>query len=270
MTVRPSSRPALETASSRGWPLVTRCMVRMMSPARPGRARSPHRHGRPRCQACTSSARPRRCKRCRRPISSGALALPGFSSLEAFDHHPAVFAGLALGVRSTLVHRSSVPPRAAKSAGSTRCAAPAIRSPAPDARCREAIGDVVARDDSEVFARVVAPSHDQLGCAGCPVFPVIDGQPIRPDAQVGPPCAPSGAGCRCARSSRFGPILGRDDEAEVVPVVGAAFMSVEVGDVGLRPVSSPARRRAHHRARRNADAWRATADWPAAGSPARS
>jgi hypothetical protein len=31
-------------------------------------------------------------------------------------------------------------------------------------------------------------------------------------------------------------ILGRDDEAEMVPVVGAAFLEgVEVGLVGLRP-----------------------------------
>jgi len=40
---------------------------------------------------------------------------------------------------------------------------------------------------------------------------------------------------------QFRAVLGRDDEAEMVPVVGAAFLeSVEVGVVGLRPVG-PAR-----------------------------
>src|SRR3546814_13508610 len=44
-----------------------------------------------------------------------------------------------------------------------------------------------------------------------------------------------------AQVVQFGAVLGRDDEAEMVPVVGAAFLeSVEVGVVGLRPVG-PAR-----------------------------
>src|SRR3546814_14887488 len=44
-----------------------------------------------------------------------------------------------------------------------------------------------------------------------------------------------------AQVVQFGAVLGRDDEAEMVPVVGAALLeSVEVGVVGLRPVG-PAR-----------------------------
>src|SRR3546814_19688196 len=44
-----------------------------------------------------------------------------------------------------------------------------------------------------------------------------------------------------AQVVQFGAVLGRDDEAEMVPVVGEAFLeSVEVGVVGLRPVG-PAR-----------------------------
>src|SRR3546814_2402780 len=38
-------------------------------------------------------------------------------------------------------------------------------------------------------------------------------------------------------SELFSAILGREDEAEVVPVVGAAFLErIEVGGIGLRPV----------------------------------
>ncbi len=48
-----------------------------------------------------------------------------------------------------------------------------------------------------------------------------------------------------AQVVQFGAILGRDDEAEMVPVIGTAFLEgFEVGVVGLRPVgppSSPAR-----------------------------
>src|SRR3546814_1029672 len=40
-----------------------------------------------------------------------------------------------------------------------------------------------------------------------------------------------------AQVLQFSAILGREDEAEVVPVVGAAFLErIEVGGIGLRPV----------------------------------
>jgi hypothetical protein len=100
----------------------------------------------------------------------------------------------------------------------------------------EAVGDVVARDD-EVFAGVVAPAHDQVGVRVVGV-PVIDRHPIQPRAQVGFHAAHQVPGVG-AQVVQLGAILGRDDEAEMVPVVGAAFLEgVEVGFVGLRPVGS--------------------------------
>ena len=77
--VRPSS-PGSNTASSRGLPLMARCIVRMMSPRSP-RARkvSPRPHGRPRCRAAP-----------RRP-GPGAASVAGGRS--------AAGAGVAAGVR---------------------------------------------------------------------------------------------------------------------------------------------------------------------------
>src|SRR3546814_4029097 len=64
--------------------------------------------------------------------------------------------------------------------------------------------------------------------------------PIQPRAQVGFHAAHQMPGVG-AQVVQFGAVLGRDDEAEMVPVVGAAFLeSVEVGVVGPRPVG-PAR-----------------------------
>jgi hypothetical protein len=69
---------------------------------------------------------------------------------------------------------------------------------------------------------------------------VIDRHPIQPRAQVGFHAAHQVPGVG-AQVVQLGAILGRDDEAEMVPVVGAAFLEgVEVGFVGLRPVG-PAR-----------------------------
>jgi hypothetical protein len=70
MIVLPSS-PGSNTASSRGWPPMARCMVRMMSPRSP-RARKVFSASAWVVQVpgCASSARPRRCKHCKRPISS--------------------------------------------------------------------------------------------------------------------------------------------------------------------------------------------------------
>jgi hypothetical protein len=69
---------------------------------------------------------------------------------------------------------------------------------------------------------------------------VIDRHPIQPRAQVGLHAAHQVPGVG-AQVVQLGAVLGRDDEAEMVPVVGAAFLEgVEVGFVGLRPVG-PAR-----------------------------
>ena len=102
----------------------------------------------------------------------------------------------------------------------------------------EAVGDVVTRDD-EVFAGVVAPAHDQVGVRVVGV-PVIHRHPIQPRAQVGFHAAHQMPGVG-AQVVQLGPVLGRDDEAEMVPVVGAAFLEgVQIGFVGLWPVA-PAR-----------------------------
>ncbi|WP_426727541.1 hypothetical protein [Enterobacter cloacae complex sp. 288G10] len=101
----------------------------------------------------------------------------------------------------------------------------------------EAVGDVVTRDD-EVFAGVVAPAPDQVGVRVVGV-PVIHRHPIQPRAQVGFHAAHQMPGVG-AQVVQLGPVLGRDDEAEMVPVVGAAFLEgVQIGFVGLWPVARP-------------------------------
>ena len=98
----------------------------------------------------------------------------------------------------------------------------------------KAIGDVVARDD-EVFAGVVAPAHDQVGVRVVGV-PVIDSHPFQPRAQVGFH-APHQMPRVGAQVFELGAILGGNDEAEMVPVVGAAFLEgIKIGFIGLRPV----------------------------------
>jgi hypothetical protein len=98
----------------------------------------------------------------------------------------------------------------------------------------EAVGDVVARDD-EVFAGVVAPAHDDVRVRVVGV-PVVDGHPIEARAQVGFHAAHEVPRVG-AQVFQLRAILGREDEAEMVPVVGAAFLEgVEVGGIGLRPV----------------------------------
>ena len=98
----------------------------------------------------------------------------------------------------------------------------------------EPIGDVVARDD-EVFAGVVAPAHDDVRVRVVGV-PVIDGHPIEARAKVGLHATHEVPGIG-AQVFQLRAIFGRKDEAEVMPVVGAAFLErIEVGGIGLRPV----------------------------------
>ncbi|MCY1238289.1 hypothetical protein D9M72_510180 [compost metagenome] len=100
----------------------------------------------------------------------------------------------------------------------------------------EAIGDVVARDD-EVFACVVASAHDDVRVRVIGV-PVIGGRPFQPRAQVGLHAAHQVPRIG-AQVFQIGAVLGRENEAEMVPVIGTAFLErVEVGFVGLRPVGS--------------------------------
>ena len=98
----------------------------------------------------------------------------------------------------------------------------------------EAIGDVVARDD-EVFARVVTSAHDDVRVRVVGV-PVVHGHPIEARPKVGFH-APHEVPRVGAQVFQLRAILGREDDAEMVPVVGAAFLEgVEVGSVCLRPV----------------------------------
>lgn len=100
----------------------------------------------------------------------------------------------------------------------------------------EAVGDVVAGDD-EVFAGVVAPAHDQMGVRVVGV-PVIDRHPIQPRAQVGFHAVHQMPGIG-AQVVQFRAVFRGNDEAEMVPVVLAAFLEgIEVGFVGLRPVGT--------------------------------
>ena len=86
----------------------------------------------------------------------------------------------------------------------------------------EPIGDVVARDD-EVFAGVVAPAHDDVRVRVVGV-PVIDGHPIEARAKVGLHATHEVPGIG-AQVFQLRAIFGRKDEAEVMPVVGAAFLN---------------------------------------------
>jgi hypothetical protein len=65
---------------------------------------------------------------------------------------------------------------------------------------------------------------------------VVDGYPIEARAQVGFHAAHQVPRVG-AQVFQLRAILGREDEAEMVPIVGAAFLEgVEVGGIGLRPV----------------------------------
>jgi hypothetical protein len=155
-----------------------------------------------------------------------ALALqPRF--VEAFDLHSAILAGLALQgaiqARPPLLLHLALQGLLDLQLGAR--SQPFGRQ--LGGAMAKAIGDVVARDD-EVFAGVVAPAHDQVGVRVVGV-PVIDRHPIQPRAQVGFHAAHQVPRVG-AQVFQLGAILGRDDEAEMVPVVGAAFLEgVEVG-----------------------------------------
>ena len=98
----------------------------------------------------------------------------------------------------------------------------------------EAIGDIVARDD-EVFAGVVAPAHDQVGVRVVGV-PVIHRHPLQPRTKISLHAVHQ-VPCVGAQVFQLRTVLGRDDEAEMVPVIGAAFLEgVEVGGIRLRSV----------------------------------
>ena len=184
----------LEHRQSRGWPLMARCMVRIMSPRSP-RARKVFSASAWMAQVpgCTSSARPRRCKRCRRPISSSRRWRCSLGSLKRSICTRPSSPASRCNVRSRLVHR---------------CFHLALQGlldlqfgarPQPFGQLggpvAEAVGDVVAGDD-EVFAGVVAPAHDQVGVRVVGV-PVIDRHPIQPCSGRLPSGSPDD-GCRCA------------------------------------------------------------------------
>mgnify|MGYP001555008315 CR=1 FL=1 len=70
--------------------------------------------------------------------------------------------------------------------------------------------------------------------------PVIDRRPIQPRSQVGlhPVHQVPGIGTQVVQ---LGPVLRRDDETEMVPVVGGPLLEgIQVGFVGLWPIG-PAR-----------------------------
>ena len=161
-----------------------------------------------------------------------ALALqPGF--VETFDLHPA-FQGFAL--QGSIQARPSLLLHLTLQALLDRQLA---ARPQPFGRqlggsVAETIGDVVARDD-EVFARVVAPAHDDVHMRVVGV-PVIHRHPFQPSAQVGLHAAHEVPRVG-AQVFQLGTVLGRDDEAELVPVILATLLEcIEVGFVGLRPV----------------------------------
>ncbi|MPM89153.1 hypothetical protein SDC9_136261 [bioreactor metagenome] len=136
MTVRPSS-PGSNTDNSRGSPLMARCMVRMMSPRSP-RARKVFSASAWTIQVpgCVSSARPSRCRCCRRPISSSRWRCSCGSLKRSICIWPSSPSS-RLSVRSRLVHRSC----------STSCRkvcwiSSSVRGPShsvasSDARCRK-------------------------------------------------------------------------------------------------------------------------------------
>ncbi|CAM5187914.1 hypothetical protein CDEN61S_01603 [Castellaniella denitrificans] len=162
-----------------------------------------------------------------------ALALQaGF--VEPFDMHQAIVAGLAL--QGAIQAR---PPLLLHLALQGLLDLQLGARPQPFGRqfggpVAEAVGDVVARDD-EVFARVVTSAHDDVRVRVVGV-PVVDRHPIEAGAQVGLHAAHEVARVG-AQVFQFRAVLGGEDEAEMVPVVGAAFLEgVEVGGIGLRPV----------------------------------
>src|SRR5690606_2512275 len=97
--------------------------------------------------------------------------------------------------------------------------------------------DVVLRDD-EVFAGVVLAAQDDVGVRVVGV-PVIDRDPLQARAQVGFHAVHQVAGV-APQVVQLGGIFRRDDEAELVPVVAAAFLEGgQVCVVGRRAVRLP-------------------------------
>ncbi|KMZ13524.1 VirD2 components relaxase [Candidatus Burkholderia humilis] len=98
----------------------------------------------------------------------------------------------------------------------------------------EAIGNIVARDD-EVAADIVTAPHDdvRVGIVG---VPVIDRHPLQPGSQIGfhPRHEVTGVGPQIVQR---GTVLGRHDEAEMMPIVDAASLeAVEIRCIGLRSI----------------------------------
>lgn len=158
--------------------------------------------------------------------------------VEAFDLHPAILAGFALqrAVEARPPFLLHLAPQGLLNLQFGAWPQPLGRQ--FGGAVAEAVGDVVARDD-EVFAGVVAPAHDQVGVRVVGV-PVIDRHPIQPRAQVGFHAVHQMPGVG-AQVVQFRAVFGGHDEAEMVPVVGAAFLEgIQVGGVGLWPVG-PAR-----------------------------
>ena len=150
-----------------------------------------------------SSARPRRCKRCRRPISSRRWRCSFGSLKRSICTRPSSPASRC-NVRSRLVHRSCPTSRCKVCWISSSVRGPSHLVASSAARWR-AVGDVVARDD-EVFAGVVASAHDQVGVRVVGV-PVIHRHPIQPRPQVGfhPVHQVPGVGTQVVQ---FGAVLG--------------------------------------------------------------
>lgn len=99
------------------------------------------------------------------------------------------------------------------------------------------MGDVVA-GDHEVLAGVVPAPHDDVGVWIVGV-PVVDRDPIEPRAQVGLHAAHEMPRIG-SQVFQFRCVLRRENEAEMVPVVGAALLEgVQVRSVCLRPVGLP-------------------------------
>ncbi|MNF83434.1 hypothetical protein D3C84_657590 [compost metagenome] len=97
-----------------------------------------------------------------------------------------------------------------------------------------ALGDVVAGDD-QILAGVVLTAQDDVGVRVISV-PVIDRHPVEAGAEVGFYPAHQVAGVGAQVVELLG-ILGRDDEAELVPVFPAPFLEgLHVGLVGERAV----------------------------------
>ena len=154
--------------------------------------------------------------------------------VEAFDLYPAILAGLAF---QRAIQAS--PPLLLHLALQGLLDLQLGAWPQPFGRqlggaMTKTISDVVARDD-EVFAGVVAPAHDQVGVRVVGI-PVIDRHPFQPRAQVGLHASHQVPRVG-AQVFQLGPFLGRNDEAKVVPIIGAALLEcVQISFVGLRPI----------------------------------